>query len=562
MLWLLVAALAVQTQDEVRVSSHAYVPQSPYTLRVDTKLVEIAATVRDSHGKAISGLTKDDFQVLDNGQVRAIEAFEVDKAQGPTLNMDKPAAATEPPQSGAPVSTSARPTRFLALFIDDVNGKDEAMAGDLKRTQVAAERFIEDALQTNVRIGIFTASGAQSLAFTTDKSKLIESITALKAHVRMREGGIVYCPRVTPYLAMLIASDRDRGAMRAVLMDADQKNCPTTAGQVRAQAEETWQKVKEISIDTLDALANAVERLANEPGKRELIVASSGFLTVTLQDQKDKVVNRALHAGVVISSLDSKGLYSEGPPGSRPQDAAGYKGGFPTEWFQFETIALPLRLQTLNEPMANLAEATGGVFYHNNNDLLAGFRELGNPPEVTYRISFRPDGVTPDGSYHKLKIIIIHAKGNYSLQARPGYFAPSEKAKTETLQGKIDREILAVDTVTGFPVGIAVRRGNGTLSVVVKVDISKLRFAKQGDRQMQRIAFTTALIDADGKIVAAKEGLMELALTEATYKRLSSTGVSAVLTLPASPGVYKLREVAEEAVDGKLACSTHSIEIK
>jgi hypothetical protein len=99
---------------------------------------------------------------------------------------------------------------------------------------------------------------------------------------------------------------------------------------------------------------------------------------------------------------------------------------------------------------------------------------------------------------------------------------------------------------------IAVQRVAGSLSVVVNVDISKFRFAKQGDRQMQRIAFTTALIEAEGQIVAAEEGLMDLALTEATYKRLSSTGVNAVLTLPASPGAYKLREVADEAVGGKL----------
>ena len=55
---------------------------------------------------------------------------------------------------------------------------------------------------------------------------------------------------------------------------------------------------------------------------------------------------------------------------------------------------------------------------------------------------------------------------------------------------------------------------------------------------------------------------MDLALTDATYQRLSSKGVNAIITLPASPGLYKLRQVAEEAVDGKLACSTHSIEIK
>jgi hypothetical protein len=130
------------------------------------------------------------------------------------------------------------------------------------------------------------------------------------------------------------------------------------------------------------------------------------------------------------------------------------------------------------------------------------------------------------------------------------------------LQSKIDSEILAENTVADLPVGIAVRQVKATLSVTVTVDISKLRFTNQGDRQIQRIAFTTALIDARGNIAAAKEGVMDLALTEATYNRLASSGLNAVVTLPVSPGTYKLRQVVEEAVDGKMACSTHSIAIQ
>ena len=312
----------MQTQDEVRVSSHTYVPQSPYTLRVDTKLVEIAATVRDAHGKTASGLTKDDFQVLDNGKARAIEAFSVDRRPTPAAETKKPVAETM--TSAAPAS---QPSRYLALFIDDFNGKDEALSADLKRTQSAAEKFIKEAVPSSVRIGIFTASGTPALDFTSDESKLIETIAAIKPHVKVSEGGVTYCPRVTPYLAMLIAANHDRSAMRAVLADANQKDCPVTSGEVLAQAEETWQKVKDVSIDTLAALGNAVDRLAAKPGKRELIVASSGFLTVTLQDQKDHVINRALRAGVVISALDSKGLYSEALAGSRPQDALDTKAG-------------------------------------------------------------------------------------------------------------------------------------------------------------------------------------------------------------------------------------------
>jgi VWFA-related protein len=555
MVWLL-AAMMVQAQDEVRVSSHAYIPPVAYTWRVDTRLVEIAAVVRDGHGKVVPGLTKDDFRVLDDGKARLIDHFVVDKGLDEALNDHKFASAPEALKSGVP-ATFARPTRFLALFIDDVNGKDGALAGDLKRTQVAAEKFVREALNPNVRVAVFTASGTPNVDFTSDEAKLIEAVGALKAHVKMREDGLTPCPHVTPYLAMRIARDRDPSALRAVMTDSGQKGCPVSRMEVVTQAEETWRRVNEISTDTLNYIGRVVDHLGNMPGRRELLIASSGFLTVTMQEQKDKIIDRALRAGVVINALDSKGLFGEALPGSRPQDAVGYKGAFPAEWFQFETLELPVRLQTLNEPMAKLTEGTSGIFYHNNNDLAAGFREIGLPPAVTYRIGFRPEGVAPDGAYHKLKVT---AK-KYSVQARPGYFAPTEKA-AESLQSKIDREIMADDMEDEFPVRVAVERAAAALSIIVHVDISKLRFEKQGDRQVQRISFTTALIDGQGRVAAAKEGQMDLALTEATYKRLAASGVNAKITLQVPAGAYKLRQVSEEAVEGKMACSTHAVEVK
>ncbi|MGA3187281.1 MAG: VWA domain-containing protein [Bryobacteraceae bacterium] len=561
MMWAFAAALLLQAQDEVRVSSHAYVPQSPYTLRVDTKLVEIAAVVRDGHGKAIAGLTKDDFRILDDGKTRLIDHFVVENTLDGALNDHNFAAA---PEAGP--ASAVRPPRFLALFIDDVNGKDGSLAAGLKQTQVAAEKFVKEALKPDIRIGIFTASGTPTLDFTSDEVKLSGAIAALKAHVKMREEGLTSCPRITPYLAYKIAYDHDRSAISAVIFESGSRSCPVTAAAVVTQAEETWRRVKEISTDTLNSIGRVVDHLGAMSGRRELLVASSGFLTVSMQDQKDKIIDQALRAGVVISALDSKGIYSEPLAGTRPQDAQGYDlstgravAAF-QKWMTFETVEMPLRLQTLNESLADLAEGTGGMFYHNNNDLAAGFRELGDSPQITYRISFRPDGVAPDGGYHKLKVSLVHAK--YSVQARPGYFAPNEKAAAESLQSKIDREILADDTVAEFPVGIAVQREKTGLAVIVKVDISKLRFVKNGERQMQKIVFTTALIDGQGKIAAAKEGQMDLALTEATYKRLAASGVNAIVSLAVPPGTYQLRQVTEEAVDGKMACSTHPIEIK
>jgi hypothetical protein len=52
-------------------------PQNPpdNTLKINAKLVPIRVVVRDSNGHAVSSLTKDDFQVFDNGKPQAISQF-------------------------------------------------------------------------------------------------------------------------------------------------------------------------------------------------------------------------------------------------------------------------------------------------------------------------------------------------------------------------------------------------------------------------------------------------------------------------------------------------------
>ena len=63
-------------------------------------------------------------------------------------------------------------------------------------------------------------------------------------------------------------------------------------------------------------------------------------------------------------------------------------------------------------------------------------------------------------------------------------------------------------------------------------------------------------------MVAAKEGWMDLALTQETYDRLLKTGLNAELSFEVMPGVYGLREVVEEAVSGKLSSATHQVDLK
>ena len=50
--------------------------QQPSTFRVNTRLVEVDVVVR-SKDRAVTGLTKNDFRILDNGKPQSIATFSI-----------------------------------------------------------------------------------------------------------------------------------------------------------------------------------------------------------------------------------------------------------------------------------------------------------------------------------------------------------------------------------------------------------------------------------------------------------------------------------------------------
>jgi hypothetical protein len=158
--------------------------------------------------------------------------------------------------------------------------------------------------------------------------------------------------------------------------------------------------------------------------------------------------------------------------------------------------------------------------------------------------------------------------GNYDIETRPGYFAPAEKpAPADDPRSRLDREVAASGTIDDFPASVAIQVGKPsasqrTLSVVVRIDVSKLGFTMQDGRKKQRIVFVSAILDAQGNVVTAKEGFMDLALKPETYERLAKSGLNAQLSFQIPPGLYGLREVVQEAVEGKLSSATHSVDLR
>ena len=58
---------------------------APYTLQVNSRVVLTDVTVTDKQGNPITGLTENDFRLLDNGKSQKLASFEEHRQQAPRL---------------------------------------------------------------------------------------------------------------------------------------------------------------------------------------------------------------------------------------------------------------------------------------------------------------------------------------------------------------------------------------------------------------------------------------------------------------------------------------------
>jgi VWFA-related protein len=554
----LAAVLAAQGIDpkEMRMSAGPYLPKPVYKLAAEARLVDVGVVVRDNRGHAVSGLTRTDFQVLDNGKPREVTAFSVH-------HFVPAAAAPAAVSPGAPAAEVDQP-RFVGVVFDDL-----AMpAGDLQHARTAAKRFLKSGMAANDRVGVLTISSGLVLPFTSGQADIEQAID--KVTLRERKNETSGCPHLLPYDAYVIANHLDSAALDAKADEtiacepgicggrpyAHGKPCPHAVETVQAAAAVLWEQVRLQSRNTILTLRNFVDSMAQLNGTRVILLASSGFLSGTLEFDEDELVARALRAGVVIDSLDAKGLYTV----DSQQD-----GQVTTARSRIYAQGLGSRpKESGNDAMANLADATGGLFFHNSNDLEMGFRELGMQPETSYLLGYAPD--PPDGKYHRLKVTMTSGR-HESVQARKGYMSVAASPEKPAPVRRIDREVLGASQLDEAPVKLVARlqkleNGNPAARLSFQWDVTRLAFKLQAGARSQQLHMVAALLDGRGNFVTGKEGVADLALSEASFARLAPGGLNLVLRLEAPPGTYQLRLVAADEGDAHVSASTQAVELK
>ncbi len=536
--------------DEVQTRFAPYLQKSSASFRAETKLVEVPVIVRDG-SRTVDGLRQRDFELFDSGRLRDITAFEAHSGVRSVAPTNSPSPDNPKTDSTKPADKPAQ--RFVALVFDDESmGFDNFTYDGLVRTAEAGSKFVQEGLAANDRAVVFSLSQGPVSPLTSDTAKLVAAIQGLRNHPRL--------PRPDPLLGFVTPYDAYAGSQlnsNAPMPAPQQRSgggrspkAPPGAGS-GAQARQLWIQVESNSRRLLGMLEEIVDFMGTLPGQRMVLVASPGFMTQTLVADRERVIEHALRAGVVVNALDMSGLYGGPPIAALPGAVA----------IHLERIA-SIAQASANGVLETLAASTGGRFFHNNNDLLQGFRDLA-APENSYLLGFVPDGAQ-DGRYHKLRVRQT-VTDRYDVQARPGYYATDPDKASTPREREIDEAMMASDAKSGIPASVTVVKdmvkGLPAVWAVAHLDVAKMRFEREDGRRVQEVSIVAALFDVNGNLVAGKEGSVSFALKEPSYQALSKEGVNCTLTLVVGPGSYRLRTVVTYAGGGPLTTANHYVDL-
>jgi VWFA-related protein len=544
------------TQAVPEISSRDETP----TFKVKVNLVEVRVVVRDAKGNAIGNLKQEDFQLLDNGKPQVISKFSVEKlGDTPVIQEEKTPDSAATTIGPAPAPATTVPRRYIAYLFDDVH----LQFLDLAQARNAAIQQLQS-LTAADRAAIYTTSGQTQLDFTDDRAQLIATLNRILPRP-IANTGVTPCPNLSYYLADAIANQHDQQAERVGIQDAVDCGAIAQSGgnvsaavQIQSYARQELEAAGQETLIALRTLGDVVRRVAAAPGQRIIVLVSPGFMNVDELALQSEVAERAVHLGIVINTLDARGLYTNMPDASEQRSPSSSIAGQMLQYHSLEQSADAT-------VMADLADTTGGIFFHNNNDLAEGFRRLAGAPEYSYLLGFSPQGLKPDGHYHKLKVT-LKSPAQGAVQARKGYYAPKAAADpSEQAKEAIQEAVFSQEELREIPVELHTQffkpdENDAKLSVLARMDVRHLQFRKNDGRNNDDVTVVSAVFDRNGNFVNGTEKVVQMHLTDETLRGGLSSGITLKSSFDLKPGSYLVRLVVRDAV-GQMAAQSSAVTI-
>jgi VWFA-related protein len=544
--------------------------QVPPTFPRGVELVTVDVVVTDKAGNPVTGLTKDDFTVQDDGQLQPISSF-----QSIRLPPAAPSAGGARPRRsglGTNLAPIGPPGRSDVIIFDNLH----LTPANARQAKAAVASFIETSVGEGDRVTLIATGGGPwwSTTMPQGRADILDLLKGLEAR-KFPENAT---DRLTDYEAMRIYVMHDTAlagrvqerldrfgtgkSRQASQQMQEERNNQTLPGVIDPYIEnlatQTYLKARTRLRATLAVLERAVNSLAGLSDRKAVLLVSEGFVYDTSEDAFQSVTEAARRANASLYFLDTKGLEVS------PLYSAQF-GALPPERDLMAAIADTTRD---GDGAEALARDTGGFSVRSTNDLSAGMLHIGTDSRNYYLLGFDPPADAPrDGRFRK---ITVKVRGrNLTVRARKGYYAPRDGAplpaapetKDLQLQEALDAPYPAPDIPLRTTAYVVQESALGKARVLIasEADVSKASF--QEAEGGARASLDVLLVVADRHSGEVQRYDQKIDLQRKPQGSAAAPWYSITREFDLAPGSYQAKLVVRDVQSKRLGTVMYDFEV-
>jgi VWFA-related protein len=490
-------------------------------IRVATRLVQVHVVVQDGDRNPVSGLTRQDFRLLDDGKEQVIELFEVESVAS---------TADSPPVPPAPPDTFTNELRatgggVTVILIDRLN----TSIVDQLAVRNQAVTFLEQ-IQPGDRVGLYMLDNADSIHvlhdFTGDARSLIRVLARMKGR-----------------------TSNEVAAAEDVVDTSFTDSVINPDLLAWAQAVETDRKVDVVRDrvrHTNVGLETIARRLAGVRGRKNLLWISSAFpISVSRSTGTLTSMGPDLNSGLLALNDANVAVY--------PIDARRLIGAFSSPAAaRNQTFTTLATVRDSTDALELVAAETGGRAFFNTNDITGAMRRAMNDGRVTYVLGYYPSHDAWNSRFRQIRVQ-VNRRGA-EVRHRRGYVAsPLPPRNAQTREAELAAALQ--NPLESTAMGLTVRLGRadgaaGSMMVTTRIDPRGVTLQRSGDRWTGQADLLVAQASPGGALDISVDTTLTLNLTDEQRDRVLREGLVVSRSIVLHWSTHQLRVVSRDIPTG------------
>ena len=520
-------------------------PSTAPTFRTGVEYVEVDAIVTDQRGQFVRNLTRDDFQVFEDGKRQNITNFTL--VDIPIERASRPLFATAPLEPDVYTNERAFDGRVYVVVLDDLH----VTAARSARVRQSVSEFIERSFGANDLMAIIYTGGRSQDAqeFTSNKRLLLASVNKFLGRklnsATLNRNDEYFRQQAAPAELRDIRDPDDmQRAFNARSMLSTMQQVAEWFGGVRGRRKTMVLVSEGIDYDIYD-----VFRRVNEP---------SSFASGIVSDIRE-AISATTRANVSIYAVDPRGLAAPGDDTITVQSFA--DSDAPGSGIGPRAVANELRLS--QDSLRTLSDETGGFAAVNRNDLAGAFDRIVRDNSSYYVLAYYPPSDKRDGKFHRIEVKTT--RPGLNVRSRRGYASPKGKAAAPARNSNVSPELLAAVNsplqVSGLTIKAFAAPVKGTSPNASVLVGAELRGRDLSLEPNTRVELSFLAVDSKGKIWGGKNDGIAMNLRPETRTRVEQSGVRVLNRVDLPPGRYQLRIAARDAAKQTVGSVIYDLDI-